>query len=134
MGWEGLRGSKRRSRGLGGSRRFEKKKTSLHHPSVQIYPHIHDINLSYIKLPFISFLDEFQCSQCLKYFFSMELLRNHQHVHVNRYKCTMCDMTTSSPSGLVQHVRYRHLKSKPFECSQCDYRWVLIWFHSAKGP
>lgn len=65
--------------------------------------------------------DEFQCSQCLKYFFSMELLRNHQHVHVNRYKCTMCDMTTSSPSGLVQHVRYRHVKEKPFACTLCDY-------------
>lgn len=65
--------------------------------------------------------DEFQCSECLKYFFSMELLRNHQHVHVNRYKCTMCDMTTSSPSGLAQHVRYRHVKAKPFACSFCDY-------------
>ncbi|XP_037043069.1 histone H4 transcription factor [Bradysia coprophila] len=65
--------------------------------------------------------NEFQCSQCLKYFFSMELLRNHQHVHVNRYKCTMCDMTTSSPSGLVQHVRYRHVKEKPFACTLCDY-------------
>ncbi|KAJ6633485.1 Histone H4 transcription factor [Pseudolycoriella hygida] len=68
--------------------------------------------------------NEFQCGQCLKYFFSMELLRNHQHVHVNRYKCTMCDMTTSSPSGLVQHVRYRHVKEKPFACSQCDYAAV----------
>ncbi len=75
----------------------------------------------HLQFPLRFFLDDFQCSQCLKYFFSMELLRNHQHVHVNRYKCTMCDMTTSSPSGLVQHVRYRHVKAKPFACSQCDY-------------
>lgn len=33
-------------------------------------------------------------------------------------------MTCSSGSALATHVRYRHLKDKPFQCMKCDYRCV----------
>lgn len=41
--------------------------------------------------------------------------------HVNRHKCTMCDMTCPSPAALTQHFRYRHLKERPYKCDKCDY-------------
>lgn len=41
--------------------------------------------------------------------------------HINRHKCTMCDMTCPSPAALTQHFRYRHLKERPFKCQHCDY-------------
>lgn len=36
----------------------------------------------------------------------------------------MCDMTCSSASALATHIRYRHLKDKPFKCVECEYRCV----------
>lgn len=33
----------------------------------------------------------------------------------------MCDMTCPSPAHLTQHFRYRHLKEKPYKCTECDY-------------
>ena len=33
-------------------------------------------------------------------------------------------MTCSSSSSLATHIRYRHLKDKPFKCADCDHRCV----------
>ena len=67
---------------------------------------------------------KYQCAQCFKYFATEKLLRSHMIKHVNCYKCSMCDMTCSSASALATHVRYRHLKDKPFKCVECEYRCV----------
>ncbi|PNF17531.1 hypothetical protein B7P43_G16827 [Cryptotermes secundus] len=40
----------------------------------------------------------------------------------NHLKCPFCDKTCSCPSNLSVHIRYRHLDSKPFKCSSCEYR------------
>ncbi|KAJ9576162.1 hypothetical protein L9F63_006984 [Diploptera punctata] len=66
-------------------------------------------------------LQGYQCSHCSKYYPSERLLRDHMRHHVNHYKCTFCDMTCPTPSSLGQHIRYRHLDSKPFKCDFCDY-------------
>ncbi|XP_075155055.1 histone H4 transcription factor [Haematobia irritans] len=67
---------------------------------------------------------KYQCAQCSKYFATEKLLRSHMIKHVNTYKCSMCDMTCSSASALATHIRYRHLKDKPFKCVECEYRCV----------
>jgi hypothetical protein len=41
-------------------------------------------------------------------------------------KCPFCGKTCSCPSNLSVHIRYRHLDSKPFKCSFCEYRWVEV--------
>ncbi|KAM7349276.1 histone H4 transcription factor [Cochliomyia hominivorax] len=67
---------------------------------------------------------KYQCAQCFKYFATEKLLRSHMIKHINCFKCSMCDMTCSSASALATHVRYRHLKDKPFKCVECEYRCV----------
>ncbi|XP_030382048.1 histone H4 transcription factor [Scaptodrosophila lebanonensis] len=67
---------------------------------------------------------KYQCGQCFKFFATEKLLRSHVLRHVNCHKCTMCDMTCSSSSALTTHIRYRHLKDKPFKCGLCDTRCV----------
>ncbi|PNF32272.1 hypothetical protein B7P43_G17489 [Cryptotermes secundus] len=66
-------------------------------------------------------LQGYQCSHCSKYYPSERLLRDHMRHHVNHYKCSFCDMTCPTPSSLSVHIRYRHLDSKPFKCSFCEY-------------
>lgn len=44
--------------------------------------------------------------------------------HVNSNKCAICDMTCSSPSGLATHIRYKHIKERPFNCLHCDFKAV----------
>lgn len=67
------------------------------------------------------FTENHQCCYCSKYFFNEELLTSHMYIHVNRYKCSLCDMTCPSPSGLASHVRYRHIPEKPFKCQLCVF-------------
>lgn len=64
----------------------------------------------------------YQCLQCSKYYPSKNLLRDHMRNHVNYYKCSFCGKTCTRPSSLRVHIRYRHLNSKPFKCSTCEYR------------
>lgn len=33
-------------------------------------------------------------------------------------------MTCPSPSGLANHVRYRHIAEKPFACQLCDSKFT----------
>lgn len=70
---------------------------------------------------FIRSKGNFKCGECLQLFNTAELLNNHMHGHINRHKCTMCDMTCPSPAALTQHFRYRHLKERPYKCLHCDY-------------
>ncbi|GFR77401.1 histone H4 transcription factor [Elysia marginata] len=41
---------------------------------------------------------------------------------LNHYKCPLCDMTCPSPSGVRDHVRYRHSEERSYHCSHCDYK------------
>lgn len=72
-------------------------------------------------------LENFKCYQCFQTFHTEELLNNHTAAHVNRVKCTECDMTCTSNAALVQHFRYRHLKVRPYVCTECDYAAVTKW-------
>lgn len=75
-----------------------------------------------------SFLPEsYKCYQCFQSFNTEELLNNHTYAHVNRIKCTECDMTCPSNAALTQHFRYRHLKERPYKCDECDYAAVTKW-------
>lgn len=64
---------------------------------------------------------DFKCTSCFKYFASERLLRDHMRRHINRYKCTFCDMTCPSPSNLRLHIRFRHLNAKPYKCGVCKF-------------
>lgn len=75
----------------------------------------------------MSFAESYKCYQCFQSFNTEELLNNHTSAHVNRVKCTECDMTCPSNAALAQHFRYRHLKVRPFKCSECDYAAVTKW-------
>ncbi|XP_055327012.1 histone H4 transcription factor [Sitodiplosis mosellana] len=69
----------------------------------------------------------FKCYQCFQTFHTEELLNNHTAAHVNRVKCTECDMTCTSNAALTQHFRYRHLKERPYTCTECEYAAVTKW-------
>lgn len=64
---------------------------------------------------------KFQCSHCSKRFATERLLRDHMRNHVSHYKCPLCDMTCPTPSGLRNHVKYRHSTEKPYSCEYCEY-------------
>lgn len=71
--------------------------------------------------------ESYKCYQCFQSFNTEELLNNHTYAHVNRIKCTECDMTCPSNAALTQHFRYRHLKERPYKCDECDYAAVTKW-------
>ncbi|KAG8188839.1 hypothetical protein JTE90_004650 [Oedothorax gibbosus] len=64
----------------------------------------------------------YACEYCPKKLNSERLLRDHMRHHVNHYKCPFCDMTCPTPSGMANHITYRHSKEKPHSCQYCDYR------------
>ncbi|XP_071449671.1 histone H4 transcription factor [Hetaerina americana] len=64
----------------------------------------------------------YQCSHCFKFYPSERLLKGHMRLHVNHYKCPFCDMTCPGPASLSNHIRFRHLDEKPFQCELCDFR------------
>jgi hypothetical protein len=66
----------------------------------------------------------YQCPHCPKYYASRRLLRDHMCHHANTYKCPFCVKTCPSPSGLIMHIRYKHLANKPFKCNVCAFAWV----------
>lgn len=69
-------------------------------------------------------LRSYQCSQCLKLFSSERILSDHMRSHINQYKCTLCDMTSTKPSMLAKHYRYRHMNVRPFSCPHCQKTFV----------
>ncbi|EDV26193.1 uncharacterized protein TRIADDRAFT_23582 [Trichoplax adhaerens] len=64
-----------------------------------------------------------RCLCCNKQFATKRLLRNHERGHVNNSKCTMCDMTFPSPSGLKRHILYRHTEQRPYQCALCHIKF-----------
>lgn len=76
---------------------------------------------------FVFFTESYKCYQCFQSFNTEELLNNHTYAHVNRIKCTLCDMTCPSKAALTQHFRYRHIKERPYKCNECDYAAVTKW-------
>ena len=63
----------------------------------------------------------FRCSHCNKFYPTEGILRDHMRSHVFNYKCTLCDMSCESPSGLAKHVRYRHMSTRTFPCQLCSH-------------
>lgn len=66
-----------------------------------------------------------QCPQCNKCFPFEKQLRGHLKCHINCFKCTMCDMTCTTNSALIKHIRYRHMKERPYQCMLCDFKAVI---------
>lgn len=64
----------------------------------------------------------FQCSHCNKKFQTERLLRDHIRIHVNSYKCPLCEMTCPNPHGLRNHLLYKHTTERHFACPECEYR------------
>lgn len=71
-----------------------------------------------------------QCPHCNKCFPFEKQLRAHMKSHINCFKCTFqgCDMTCSSEGALVKHIRYRHVKARPFQCMLCDFKVRFLSF------
>ncbi|XP_025425681.1 histone H4 transcription factor-like isoform X2 [Sipha flava] len=65
-----------------------------------------------------------QCSLCKKTFSCERLLKQHVRLHINYYKCHLCDASFSRASQLSTHIRYRHIGIKPFKCKLCDSKFV----------
>ncbi|XP_017891355.1 histone H4 transcription factor [Ceratina calcarata] len=63
----------------------------------------------------------FRCSHCNKYYPTEGILKEHMRLHIFNYKCTLCDMSCSTPTGLAKHVRYRHVSTRTFPCQFCSH-------------
>jgi len=87
--------------------------------------------LDHCKRQHVSKEDSFTCNNCGKKFALERLLRDHMRSHINHYKCPQCDMTCPTPSSLSNHLRYKHMKDKPFACEFCDYKGKTQ--HDVKG-
>jgi hypothetical protein len=61
---------------------------------------------------------------------SEQLMQNQMIKRGNRHSCPFCNQCFSCPANLCVHIRYRHLDSKPFKCSFCEYGWVEASFSS----
>eukprot|EP00092_Neocalanus_flemingeri_P017290 GFUD01018700.1.p1 GENE.GFUD01018700.1~~GFUD01018700.1.p1 ORF type:complete len:622 (-),score=135.52 GFUD01018700.1:151-2016(-) len=87
--------------------------------------------LDHCKRQHVSNEHSFTCNNCGKKFALERLLRDHMRSHINHYKCPQCDMTCPTPSSLSNHMRYKHVKEKPFSCEFCDYKGKTQ--HDVKG-
>ena len=87
--------------------------------------------LDHCKRQHVSNEDSFTCTNCGKKFALERLLRDHMRSHINHYKCPQCDMTCPTPSSLSNHMRYKHMKDKPFSCEFCNYKGKTQ--HDVKG-
>ncbi|BES87275.1 ZnF_C2H2 [Nesidiocoris tenuis] len=65
--------------------------------------------------------ESFKCAYCFTYLPNERIYRDHMRQHVHHHKCCYCDLTCVSASVLVQHIRYRHLPYRPFQCSFCKH-------------
>ncbi|XP_045470973.1 histone H4 transcription factor [Harmonia axyridis] len=63
----------------------------------------------------------YKCSQCFKVFATESLIRDHVRAHINQYKCPMCDMTCPKPSNLINHIRFRHINERLYQCNLCEH-------------
>lgn len=75
--------------------------------------------------PYVFHAESYQCVHCFKNFYNEELLNTHMYFHINKHKCSMCDMTCPSPSALAKHIRQRHIAVKPFQCRSCAFQTAL---------
>lgn len=65
-----------------------------------------------------------QCPQCVRCFPFEKAMRTHLKSHINCFKCNLCDMSCATQSALATHIRYRHLKERPYQCLLCEYKAV----------
>lgn len=65
-----------------------------------------------------------QCPQCFRCFPFEKGLRVHLKSHINCFKCNLCDMSCATQSALATHIRYRHLKARPYQCLLCEHMAV----------
>ncbi|KFB37307.1 hypothetical protein ZHAS_00004624 [Anopheles sinensis] len=65
---------------------------------------------------------KFKCDECDKYFTTERLLKNHADHHVLHVPCPKCPGRFPTPSAMTNHLRRVHLKMRPMECTQCEYR------------
>lgn len=66
---------------------------------------------------------QFGCDHCSRHFATQSLLSEHSRSHIDKFKCSECQMTTSSPSALKHHMSYRHSTHRPFSCQFCDLKF-----------
>ncbi|CAL8080232.1 unnamed protein product [Orchesella dallaii] len=61
------------------------------------------------------------------YFFMGDLWAHKQtHLYISSLRCSTCDRTFSSNSGLQRHIKSRHLKEKIFACSECSEKFTTM--------
>lgn len=66
--------------------------------------------------------DHLPCEVCQKVYPTERLLKNHMRIHINTVKCTLCEMSCSSPSNLRTHMKYKHQTDRQFKCEICNHR------------
>ncbi|KAL7012723.1 hypothetical protein ACKWTF_015005 [Chironomus riparius] len=64
----------------------------------------------------------FKCTECIKFYPSEKLLKDHARSHVNKYQCSICGLSCQKQSVLARHIRYRHVSNKPYACKKCSYK------------
>uniref|UniRef100_A0A8C5QPQ6 C2H2-type domain-containing protein n=1 Tax=Leptobrachium leishanense TaxID=445787 RepID=A0A8C5QPQ6_9ANUR len=77
---------------------------------------------------------KFNCSECGKPFAHYMSMVRHENVHKKKsvavprdptlYKCTMCDMTFTRPSYVVEHMRIHTGGQTLFICQECGKRFI----------
>ncbi len=63
----------------------------------------------------------FKCELCASAFYTKRRLDTHtKRTHGEKiFQCYLCKHTTNYPYHLDEHIRFVHLKEKPFKCKHC---------------
>lgn len=70
-------------------------------------------------MPYLLKKDKWNCAVCAKNFPSLLHLNKHTTTHFLSNVCDVCGKSYVSTTGLLQHVRNTHQKTKPF-CRRCN--------------
>ncbi len=64
---------------------------------------------------------QFKCEVCAKAFYTKLDLKTHVTITHGEalYKCDLCSHVSKYKGHMNEHVRFVHLKEKPFKCKQC---------------